>query len=655
MSVVATSSSVKPSVTGNIGARLTTYKSWRDQLQATLKQYHAWLEQHEDADPADGELLNRLSATLDSDRLVLALVGEFSRGKTELLNALFFSDFDQRLLPSSAGRTTMCPTELRHDEKEGAYIRLLPIETRKTTTTVAEYRQNVIHWHTHHILRPNSPEDLRQAFHEVTRTKRVHVREAQELGLYDPNSKDPGQPEIKNDTVEIPMWRHAVINYPHPLLRQGLVVLDTPGLNALGAEPELTLSTLPGADAVLFLLAADTGVTHSDMEIWRNHVNQSVSTRGHEHIVVLNKIDILWDALSDEASQRRAISQQIGETAQMLGVDRSAVFAVSAKQGLIARIKKDETLLEHSGLRALENKLADEIVPNRYELIRRHVVYELSRRLERSRNGLQSRVQGIEKQAENLKSLGGQNMDDLQRLVANMRQEKERYDKEIAAFQEIRRLLAKKAEALFERMGMAHIDELVAQTRAQMKGSWTTAGLREGMTTFFQGTTAVLDDVKRMAVDIQGALLGICQRLHKEYGLGYVRPTPLSLLNHALEMKKLESRAEAFRDSAVVVVTEQNRVIERFFATLVAEVRRLFEDANEFTRAWFSETGAQIFAEIKAHKLAIEREIDTLRRVHENVDSLTEQLQSLERTRQEMRKELDTLVQLQRQTEPPPH
>ena len=41
--------------------------------------------------------------------------------------------------------------------------------------------------------------------------------------------------------VEVPAWRHALINYPHPLLKQGLVVLDTPGLNAIGAEPELTL------------------------------------------------------------------------------------------------------------------------------------------------------------------------------------------------------------------------------------------------------------------------------------------------------------------------------------------------------------------------------------------------------------------------------
>ena len=57
--------------------------------------------------------------------------------------------------------------------------------------------------------------------------------------------------------------------------KQGLVVLDTPGLNAMGNEPELTLNMLPAAQAVMFLLGADTGVTRSDMEMWQHHVRNN--------------------------------------------------------------------------------------------------------------------------------------------------------------------------------------------------------------------------------------------------------------------------------------------------------------------------------------------------------------------------------------------
>jgi len=46
----------------------------------------------------------------------------------------------QRLLPSSAGRTTMCPTELLWDPSRPPSIRLLPIETRAKEASVAEYK-----------------------------------------------------------------------------------------------------------------------------------------------------------------------------------------------------------------------------------------------------------------------------------------------------------------------------------------------------------------------------------------------------------------------------------------------------------------------------------------------------------------------------------
>ena len=92
----------------------------------------------------------------------------------------------------------------------------------------------------------------------------------------------------------MPAWRHALINYPHPLLQQGLVVLDTPGLNAIGAEPELTLGLLPSAHATVFILGADTGVTRSDMTIWRDHLGAHAPTR----FIVLNKIDALDDPLA---------------------------------------------------------------------------------------------------------------------------------------------------------------------------------------------------------------------------------------------------------------------------------------------------------------------------------------------------------------------
>ena len=50
-----------------------------------------------------------------TSKVMVAFVAEFSRGKSELINAIFFAGYGRRIMPASAGRTTMCPTELGYD------------------------------------------------------------------------------------------------------------------------------------------------------------------------------------------------------------------------------------------------------------------------------------------------------------------------------------------------------------------------------------------------------------------------------------------------------------------------------------------------------------------------------------------------------------
>ena len=81
-------------------------------------------------DAAVQERLQRLEGQVRTDKVMVAFVAEFSRGKSELINAIFFADYGRRIMPASAGRTTMCPTELGYDPALAPSLRLLPIETR---------------------------------------------------------------------------------------------------------------------------------------------------------------------------------------------------------------------------------------------------------------------------------------------------------------------------------------------------------------------------------------------------------------------------------------------------------------------------------------------------------------------------------------------
>ena len=82
-----------------LAQELGRYQDWRIALSEALLDYQNWVEQQA---PMDGEQdlrIYELIESLKSDKLTIALVAEYSRGKSELLNAIFFSDTRQRLLP----------------------------------------------------------------------------------------------------------------------------------------------------------------------------------------------------------------------------------------------------------------------------------------------------------------------------------------------------------------------------------------------------------------------------------------------------------------------------------------------------------------------------------------------------------------------------
>jgi hypothetical protein len=294
---------------------------------------------------------------LREDKLNVAFVAEFSRGKSELINAIFFADYGQRLLPSSAGRTTICPTELLYDASKPTSISMLPIETRASDATTPEYKRHPDEWHVIAFDVDNN-DSMVAAFKEVSSTKTVTAEQAKKLGLFDSNSSDDAMSLNKDGTIDIPCWRYAMINFPHPLLEQGLVILDTPGLNAIGIDPELTLNMLPNAHAVLFILAADTGVTKSEIDVWRQHIS---GTRWEQkgRLAVLNKIDGLWDALKSQKEIEKEINKQIKSRADLLGLEINQIPPTSAQKGLLAKINGDEALLVQSRLPELEKALSD--------------------------------------------------------------------------------------------------------------------------------------------------------------------------------------------------------------------------------------------------------------------------------------------------------
>ncbi len=623
--------------TDAFGQRLQDYGRWRERLADAIQTYQEWRdsgprEDDEDGDRPEELRLYELVESLRTDKLNIALVGEFSRGKTELINAIFFSDYDRRLLPSTPGRTTMCPMEIMYDPDLEPCIRLLPIETRKSGHTITELKKSHINWTTI-PFDLDSPDEIAAALSEVINSKTVTQREAEELGMLS-IVEDMAHPE---GGCEIPVWRHAIVNYPHPLLKQGLVVLDTPGLNALGTEPELTYSMLPSAHAIVFVLAADTGVTRSDLDIWQNHVCTAAGRNSDARIAALNKIDTLWDDLSDEKELDGYIKRQAEETRRLLDIPPDMVFPVSAQKGLVAKIRRDPSMIARSGLPNLERKLSEDIVTYKRKLIRDKVVQEIGSLVESSRQLMGSRISELETELNEIHQLRGKSQDVINDIVEKLRKHKTSYEKEVQTFHVTRRLLADQVKAMLVEMSMSKFDRMVIKTRENMSGSWTTQGLRDGMAAFFSGTSRDMERVQVHANRIYDLANRIYKQFHETHNLPRMHPAKFSVDTYVQQFKQLHDDAERFRNSPAMLMTEQHFVIKKFFITQVSRARVVFEECNRATRSWTKAVLNPISTQIQEHRVMIDRRLENLNKLKGNHASLGERITSLEQELSELK------------------
>lgn len=598
---------------------ISRYKNRRDRLVKVIADFKDWMAHYTESEP---DLLMRiydLTENLKGDRLMLAFVAEFSRGKTELINALFFSDFKQRLLPSDAGRTTMCPTEIYYDAGTEPYIRLLPIETRFRDDSITALKRMPIEWNTLK-LDVSDADAMKNAMRKLAETKVVFKVEARALGLWDENDPNLGYMVKDQDRVEIPAWRYAMINYPHPLLESGLAILDTPGLNAMGAEPELTVSAIPSAHCLLFLLATDTGVTQSDYEIW----NKLVSKHSGQHYAVLNKIDMLWDDLKTPEEIGRTIQRQIESTASQLNVSPSNVLAISAQKALVGKVRGDDDLLKRSGIQALETLLAREIIPSREKIMRESVMREMGPLVSEARETAYHRVMAANQSLQELQALSGKNQQIIGQLREKMITDKQNYDVTMRNFNVTRKIIGDQGHGLLARLDDERLEKIIAESMLSISESWTTGGLIKGMNTLIQRMGAEFDFANDQCQSITQLLHSAYQRFHEVHGLEEATPPVLDLSRYRARLSELLISTDEFCSDPLNIMLEKRFMVKKFYIALVAQARIAFQQVRIETETWLRLTLDPIVSRIHEHKAQLERRLENLNKVHANLGSLQE-------------------------------
>jgi len=244
------------------------------------------LDQVDLADRAE-ERLGKLAA----EEFNLAVFGQFKRGKSTLINALLGAD----LLPTAVVPLTSIVTVLRYGREPAAVVTFT--DGRRASIAVSEIAD--------YITERGNPQ----------------------------NEKGVRQVEIR---------------YPAPLLKDGVRLIDTPGVGSVFLNnSEVTYDFLPNADAAILVLAADQPISQAEVEFLHE-----VRRYAAKFFFLLNKIDIL-----SEPELEESLGFCCPVVQQELQTSGIVLYPISAKQALMGRLQEDDVLVDQSRVPELEQAL----------------------------------------------------------------------------------------------------------------------------------------------------------------------------------------------------------------------------------------------------------------------------------------------------------
>ncbi len=258
-----------------------------------------------------GERLREYLSRLRSERLHVAVLGQFKRGKSTLLNALL----GEEILPVSVVPLTSVPTFL------------LAGKERRAEVSFANGKPPAVH--------------RAETAQELVRFLERYVTEARNRG----NRRQVSRVEVR---------------HPSRILESGVVLIDTPGIGSTYRHnTETTVDFLPQCDAALFVVSADPPITEVETE-FLERVRPFVA-RIH---FVLNKADYLRLEEREEATAFLA-----GVLREILKVEDPDIWCVSAREGLRAGREADEAALRESGISEIEERLLGGLVAEKRRIL----------------------------------------------------------------------------------------------------------------------------------------------------------------------------------------------------------------------------------------------------------------------------------------------
>jgi GTPase SAR1 family protein len=251
------------------------------------------------------------------------IMGQFKVGKSTFINALL----GQEVLPAYAIPTTAIINEVKYGIEKKAYV----------------YFKNPVPMPLPQYLAPSIRDYINRGNGKELNPINIKVDELEKFVVINDPAKDQAQSIAETPFEKVELF------WDLPLCRNGVEIIDSPGLNEHISRTTVTMNYLSNVDAIIFVLNCTAFGAMTEMEV----IDNDLIRFGHEYIFfVNNRINHIQqnqrDKIIDYGNKKLSPKTKFGE---------KGVFYIDALSALEGRLTNNSTMVERSGILHVEEKL----------------------------------------------------------------------------------------------------------------------------------------------------------------------------------------------------------------------------------------------------------------------------------------------------------
>jgi hypothetical protein len=320
------------------------------------------------------------------------------------------------------------------------------------------------------------------------------------------------------------------------------------------------------------------------------------------------------------------------------------VLAVSAKKALVARIRGDAELLAKSGIETLERMLADEVVPAKQEIMRAAIEREIGAMLESSRRAIVLQFNALRDEYKSLGQLAGKNRSVATAMLARLEGDRKSYLELLGRYRESFDTVRRRGDALLDSLSDEALDQLINKDRKYIEDAWSTAGLIRNMQGLFAHFTVQSDRILKFSKEILALVEATYAEFQSKAGFEKLIPPALNLEQYTLAIHQLKQITIEYCHHPKQILTEKHFLITRFYASLVAEARNVFESTRMETASWLRAALNPLDTATKEYAAQLDKRVANLKKLQDNLHAVGSRSKQLEREMLALRAQHEVLA-----------